>query len=149
MKHAKFLIFCVIAFAAIILVKTQFYQDAGADSSAGTNAHGTQIDFGSLPVKGMVTLIDLGATECIPCKMMAPIMAKLEADYQGKAVIAFIDVWKNRDQAPKYKIRAIPTQVFYDPSGTEVYRHEGFMSEKDIVAQLTIMGVPSPSEKKE
>ncbi|MCM2286187.1 MAG: thioredoxin family protein [Desulfobacula sp.] len=149
MKHARFLIICVIAFAVILLVKTQFYQDAGADSSAGTNAHGTRIDFESLPVKGMVTLIDLGATECIPCKMMAPIMAKLEADYQDKAVIAFIDVWKHKEQAPKYKIRAIPTQIFYDASGTEVYRHEGFMSEKDIVAQLTKMGVPSPPEKKD
>jgi thioredoxin 1 len=149
MKHARFLIICVIAFAVILLVKTQFYQDAGADSPAGTNAHGTRIDFESLPVKGMVTLIDLGATECIPCKMMAPIMAKLEADYQGKAVIAFIDVWKHKEQAPKYKIRAIPTQIFYDASGTEVYRHEGFMSEKDIVAQLTKMGVPSPPEKKD
>nr|NJM03713.1 thioredoxin family protein [Desulfobacula sp.] len=97
----------------------------------------------------MVTLIDLGATECIPCKMMAPIMTKLEADYQDKAVIAFIDVWKNREQAPKYKIRAIPTQIFYDASGKEVYRHEGFMSEKDIVAQLTKMGVPSPPGKKD
>ena len=149
MKNAKFLILCVIAFAVILVVKTQFFQDAGTGSSAGTSSHGTQIDFESLPVKGMVTLIDLGATECIPCKMMAPIMTKLEADYQGKAAIAFIDVWKNRDQAPKYKIRAIPTQVFYDPAGTEVYRHEGFMSEKDIVAQLTKMGVPSPPEKKE
>jgi thioredoxin 1 len=149
MKHARFLIICVIAFAVILLVKTQFYQDAGADSSAGTNAHGTRIDFESLPVKGMVTLIDLGATECIPCKMMAPIMTKLEAGYQGKAVIAFIDVWKHKEQAPKYKIRAIPTQIFYDASGTEVYRHEGFMSEKDIVAQLTKMGVPSLPEKKD
>lgn len=149
MKHARFLIICVIAFAVILLVKTQFYKDTSPEPSAGTGSHGTPIDFESLPVKGMVTLIDLGATECIPCKMMTPIMTKLEADYQGKAVIAFIDVWKHREQAPKYKIRAIPTQVFYDASGTEVYRHEGFMSEKDIVAQLTKMGVPSPSEKKD
>jgi thioredoxin 1 len=149
MKHARLLIICVIAFAVILVVKTQFFQDAGIDSSAGTNAHGTRLDFESLPVKGMVTLIDLGATECIPCKMMAPIMVKLEADYKDKAVIAFIDVWKHKEQAPKYKIRAIPTQIFYDASGTEVYRHEGFMSEKDIVAQLTKMGVPSPSEKKD
>jgi thioredoxin 1 len=149
MKHARFFIICVIAFAVISLVKTPLYNYVSAGTSAGTKSHGTQIDFENLPVKGMVTLIDLGATECIPCKMMAPIMTKLEADYQGKAVIAFIDVWKNRGQAPKYKIRAIPTQIFYDASGTEVYRHEGFMSEKDIVAQLTKMGIPSLSEKKE
>ncbi len=141
MRHLRFLIFCVLAFALISLVKTQF--------GKSDLAQGNQIDFNNLPVKGMVTLIDLGATECIPCKMMAPIMTKLEADYQGKAVIAFIDVWKHREQAPKYKIRAIPTQVFYDVSGTEVFRHEGFMSEKDIVAQLTKMGVTPPSGKKD
>jgi thioredoxin 1 len=81
--------------------------------------------------------------------MMAPVMKKVEADYQGKAAIVFIDVWKNREQAPKYKIRAIPTQVFYNASGTEVFRHEGFMSEKDIVAQLTKMGVPAPPKNKD
>jgi thioredoxin 1 len=145
----RLIILCFIAFAVISFVKTPLYNYASAGTPAGTNAHGTRIDFESLPVKGMVTLIDLGATECIPCKMMAPIMTKLETDYQGKAAIAFIDVWKNREQAPKYKIRAIPTQIFYDASGKEVYRHEGFMSEKDIVAQLTKMGVPSPPEKKE
>ncbi|MFH2091869.1 MAG: thioredoxin family protein [Pseudomonadota bacterium] len=147
MKQAKFFILCVISFAVIFFA--QFYKDTASEALAGTGNHGAAIDFESLPVKGMVTLIDLGATECIPCKMMAPIMTRLEADYQGKAVIAFIDVWKHRDQAPKYRIRAIPTQIFFDSSGTEVYRHVGFMSEKDIVAQLTKMGVPSPSEKKE
>jgi len=149
MKNTRFLIFCVIAFALISLAKTQFHKDAMADSSAGTKVSGVPIGFDQLPVKGMVTMIDLGATECIPCKMMAPVMKKVEADYQDKAVIAFIDVWKNREQAPKYRIRAIPTQVFFDPSGKEVYRHEGFMSEKDIVAQLTKMGIPSPLEKKD
>lgn len=149
MKNAKLIIICVIAVAVILLVKTQFFTDTAQELSAGTVSHSAPIDFENLPVKGMVTLIDLGATECIPCKMMAPIMAKLETDYQGKAAIAFIDVWKHKEQAPKYKIRAIPTQIFYDASGTEVSRHEGFMSEKDIVAQLTKMGVPSPPEKKE
>ncbi len=141
MRHLRFLIFCVLAFAFISLVKTQF-------NKSGL-AQGNQIDFNNLPVKGMVTMIDLGATECIPCKMMAPVMKKVEADYQGKAEIAFIDVWKNQDQAPKYKIRAIPTQIFYDASGTEVFRHEGFMSEKDIVAQLTKMGVPATPKNEE
>ena len=48
-----------------------------------------------VPVKGMVTLVDVGADACIPCKMMAPILEKLEKVYQGKAAIVFIDVWKN------------------------------------------------------
>lgn len=85
-----------------------------------------------LPVPGMVTMIDLGAKSCVPCKMMAPILEKLEAEYRGKAAIVFIDVWKNKEEAQKYGIRAIPTQIFYDKNGKERGRHEGFLDEKDI-----------------
>ena len=94
-----------------------------------------------VPVKGMVTMVDLGANSCIPCKMMAPIMEKLEKDYKGKAAILFIDVWKDPDQAKRFGIRAIPTQIFYDKEGKEVYRHVGFMSENAIVTQLKNLGV--------
>ena len=99
------------------------------------------LDFGKVPVNGMVTMIDLGAKSCIPCKMMAPIMEKLEKVYQGKAAIVFIDVWVNRNQAGRFGISAIPTQIFFDPQGKEVYRHVGFMGEEAIVAQLKKMGV--------
>jgi len=97
--------------------------------------------FSELPVKGVVTMIDLGAEKCVPCKMMAPIMAKLEKAYAGRAAIVFIDVWKNEEQVGRFGIRAIPTQVFFNEKGKEVYRHVGFMSEEDIVAQLEKMGV--------
>ena len=97
--------------------------------------------FSELPVKGVVTMIDLGAEKCIPCKMMAPIMAKLEKAYAGRAAIVFIDVWKNEEQVGRFGIRAIPTQVFFNEKGKEVYRHVGFMSEEAIVAQLEKMGV--------
>jgi thioredoxin 1 len=94
-----------------------------------------------VPVKGMVTMLDIGADKCIPCKMMAPIMKELEEEYQGKAAIIFIDVWKHPEQAPKFRIRAIPTQIFYDKDGKEVQRHEGFMEKKAIVAVLEKLGV--------
>jgi thioredoxin 1 len=101
-------------------------------------------DFNTIPAKGTVTMIDLGAKKCIPCKMMAPIMEKLEKTYAGKAEIVFIDVWKNNDQANRFRINAIPTQIFFDKDGNEVYRHTGFMDENSIVQQLTKMGVPAP-----
>jgi thioredoxin 1 len=94
-----------------------------------------------IPVKGMVTMVDLGATSCIPCKMMAPILQKLEKEYEGKAAIVFIDVWKDKKPAQRFRIRAIPTQIFFDKDGNEVYRHVGFMSENGIVTQLKNMGV--------
>ncbi len=95
------------------------------------------------PVKGKVTMVDIGAKKCIPCKMMAPILEELEKEYgeSGKAAIIFIDVWENREAGPKFGVRVIPTQIFYDREGKEVYRHEGFMSKKEIVAMLQKLGV--------
>lgn len=98
-------------------------------------------EISGIPVKGMVTMVDLGAKSCIPCKMMAPIMERVEKGYKGKAAIIFVDVWKNQEPAKRFGIRAIPTQIFFDKEAKEVYRHVGFMSEEAIVAQLKKMGV--------
>jgi len=101
----------------------------------------TNHDFNALPVKGTVTMVDLGAKKCIPCKMMAPIMEKMEKKYEGKAAIVFIDVWEHRDQARRFGIRGIPTQIFFDADGQEVTRHLGFMPEEEIVKILGQLGV--------
>lgn len=94
-----------------------------------------------VPVKGMVTMIDLGAKTCIPCKMMAPILAKLEKEYAGKAAVVFFDVREDPAPAKHFGIRAIPTQIFFDKTGKEVYRHEGFLGEEEIVRRFKDMGV--------
>jgi thioredoxin 1 len=94
-----------------------------------------------LPVKGLVTMVDLGAKSCIPCKMMAPILEKLEKDYKGKAAIVFVDISKDITPAERFGISVIPTQIFFDKQGKEVLRHTGFMSEEAIVTQLKKMGV--------
>lgn len=95
----------------------------------------------NVPVKGMVTLVDLGARSCIPCKMMAPILEKMEKLYAGKAAVIFLDVWKDPKPAQYFRIRGIPTQIFFDKEGKEVIRHEGYLSEEDIVKQFKSMGV--------
>jgi len=96
-----------------------------------------------VPVQGKVTMVDIGAKKCIPCKMMAPIMEELEKEYgsTGKAAIIFIDVWENPNEGKKFGIRSIPTQIFYDKTGKEVSRHEGFMPKNSIVAELEKLGV--------
>ena len=108
---------------------------------ASTVFAGGVVDFNRVPVKGKVTMIDLGAKTCIPCKMMAPILEKMEKKYDGRAAIVFIDVREHREQARRFGIRAIPTQIFYDADGKEKSRHVGFMSEDDIVKTLSQLGV--------
>ncbi|MCB2215278.1 MAG: thioredoxin family protein [Desulfobulbaceae bacterium] len=95
-----------------------------------------------VPTPGLVTMLDLGATQCVPCKMMAPIIEELKVEYQGRASIIFIDVWQHREQARLFGIKGIPTQIFYDRDGNEVGRHVGFMDKESIVSVFKKLGVP-------
>jgi thioredoxin 1 len=89
-----------------------------------------------LPVQGKVTLVDIGAASCIPCKMMAPILAELKQEYQGRAEVHFVDVRLDKKAIDRFKVKGIPSQVFYDRQGKEVYRHLGFMDKQAIVMVL-------------
>ena len=91
--------------------------------------------------KPLPRLVDLGAGKCIPCKMMAPILKDLKTTYAGKMDVVFIDVWENPDAGKKYGINVIPTQIFYDAAGRELFRHEGFFGKDDILAKWKELGV--------
>src|SRR5512141_3398391 len=78
-------------------------------------------------------LVDLGAGKCIPCKKMAPILEELKKEYAGRMNVEFIDVWVNPDAGKPYGIEVIPTQIFYDAEGKELFRHVGFFAREDIL----------------
>lgn len=88
-----------------------------------------------------VTVVDFGASNCLPCIQMKPIFADLEKEYEGKANILLLEISDHRSLARKYQITLIPTQIFFDVQGNEVYRHIGFMSKEEIVNILKEMGV--------
>jgi len=85
-----------------------------------------------IPVNGTVTMVDLGAKTCIPCKMMAPILEELKVEYQGRAAVIFIDVREDPGQGKRFGVLSIPTQIFYDRNGREIFRHAGFYSKEKI-----------------
>jgi thioredoxin 1 len=91
--------------------------------------------------KKLPRLLDLGAGKCIPCKMMAPILEELKAEYAGSLEVVFVDVWQNKQAANEYGIQSIPTQIFYDATGKELFRHEGFFAKEDILAKWKELGV--------
>jgi len=134
---------CAVGLAVVGAVGYQLSLSSAPDASAPAPEAKMGAAASAVPVKGTVTMLDLGATECIPCKMMAPILKELEKEYEGKAAIVFIDVWKDPDPARKYGVRAIPTQIFFNEDGKEVYRHTGFMDKKSIVNKLEQLGVAS------
>ena len=91
--------------------------------------------------KGLPVLVELGSDQCIPCKMMAPILEELKAECAGKLQVSFLDVRKYRGLSALYGIQVIPTQIFYDTSGKELFRHEGFYAKDDILAKWKELGV--------
>ena len=108
-----------------------------ASASTGTTAAiAAPVAVAKLP-----KLLDLGATKCIPCKMMAPILEKLKQEYAGRLEVEFIDVWQNPDAAKQYKIGMIPTQIFYGDTGKEMFRHVGFIGREDILAKWKEFGI--------
>ncbi len=95
-------------------------------------------------------LIDVGAGKCIPCKMMAPILEELKKEYAGKMEVQFIDVWEHPEAGKPYGVQIIPTQIFYDAAGKELYRHTGFFAKEDILTKWRELGVdlgPLPERK--
>lgn len=88
--------------------------------------------------KPKVTFIELGSVNCIPCKMMQPIMEEIEKEYAGQVRVVFYDVWTEEGEpyASIYSIRVIPTQVFLNAEGKEYFRHEGFFPKEDLVKVL-------------
>lgn len=113
---------------------------------------------------GLPVMIDFGADSCQPCRQMAPVLMELNEELQGKAVIKFVDVWKNPDIARGIPLRVIPTQFFFYPDGSPyvpsnarksnliIYQHkdtgmhfftahEGGMDKNSILKILEDMGM--------
>ncbi len=91
--------------------------------------------------KGKPVLADFGRGVCIPCKQMKPVLEELAAEYKEKTSILIIEIDEYPALTRRHHIRLIPTQIFFDAQGKEVYRHEGFMSKKAIKEKLKDIGV--------
>lgn len=90
---------------------------------------------------GKPTMAEFGATGCIPCDMMQPILDGLRKDYKDKLNVVFIHVGEEQVVGARYGIRSIPVQVFFDANGQEVFRHTGFFAAEEVDKQLRAMGV--------
>jgi len=90
-----------------------------------------------------ITFIELGSVKCVPCRQMQPVMKAIEEKFAGQVKVIFYDVWQ-KDQshfAYDYHINLIPTQIFLDGNGNEIFRHEGFFPEEKITSFLKQQGL--------
>jgi len=135
MKNRNALNGLIVVAVVVIVAGVAWFRTQRAESTSATVAPTTQAVTTPMP-----RMIDLGADKCIPCKLMAPILKELRKKYAGRAVVEFVDVWKNPSAGQEYGVRTIPTQIFFDRDGKEVWRHEGFLSKEEIEAKLKELG---------
>lgn len=82
-------------------------------------------------------MVDFSAGWCGPCKMLAPIVAELAADMEGKAKIFTVDIDKCMDIAQKYDIMAVPTVVIFK-DGKPVEKMVGFQPKEVLKSKLEL-----------
>ena len=90
--------------------------------------------------RALPRLVELGGT-CVLCKMMQPILDELSQEYAGKLQVDVFDVLENPHIGTEYGVQILPTQIFFDASGKEIFRHEGFLPKEDILAKWRELGV--------
>lgn len=96
----------------------------------------TQTDFDSVILHSdKPAVVDFWAVWCGPCRIVAPIMEELAGEYDGKAVIAKLDVDSNREVATRYGIQAIPTMLFFK-GGEIVDRIVGASDKRTIAGKI-------------
>ena len=156
-------ILIIVVIVGIYILKSNPEKPMAA-STGDFALEATAIDLEQLKSYGLPIVIDFGADSCIPCKEMAPVLKELNQEMQGKAIVKFVDVWKNKNAADDFPVQVIPTQFYFDKEGNpfvprdaesmqmmlysardtnkHVYTaHQGGMTEEQLRAVLKEMGV--------
>jgi thioredoxin 1 len=92
--------------------------------------------------KDLPKMWDFGSENCIPCKEMLRILTPMMADYKDKVDIRIINVYEDKARTQQFRIVTIPTQVFIDAQGKELFRHIGVYPRDSIEARFREFGMP-------
>ena len=131
----------VVAAAAAFVLKTNKPATNSDAPNSIVSAETNQSQSTPVVAAKLPRLLDLGADKCVPCRMMFPVLDDLKKEYAGRLNVGFIDVWKIPDAAKAYGVTVIPTQIFYDADGKELFRHEGFFAKEEILSKWKELGV--------
>lgn len=97
----------------------------------------TQKNFNQITESKIPVIIDVNASWCGACKMLAPVFDEVSEKYKGKILFAKLDIDSQNALADQYGVTALPTLVFLKPGqNTPVMTNVGFISKKDLEAKI-------------
>ena len=95
----------------------------------------TANEFDALLSKNKLVLVDFYAPWCAPCKKMAPVVADIEKNFSGKALVKKLDVQANQKLQKSYNVEAIPGFVLFK-NGEQVWKHIGMLEYSELANQI-------------
>lgn len=133
----------LLPLAALLLALVGLAQYQWMNSE--TPPQSTEVTLPSIVGDGRPTLVEFGMNSCASCRTMHRILDELDATHGERLRIIRVNILEQSDLTRQWKIMAIPTQVFLDDAGQELYRHMGVLSARAIVEVFATRGVPLES----
>jgi len=90
-------------------------------------------------LSGKPTYVNFGVIGC--CDKMNPVTQSLRSGYSDKLNVVFIHTGDEEILSNLYGINTIPVQLLFDKDGTQILRHQGFISEEQVLAKLAESGI--------
>lgn len=90
---------------------------------------------------GKPLIVDFGMTRCLQCIQQAKTMDRLKETFGEKVLLQFVHVGEQDALASAYKVMLIPTLVYFDPQGREVFRNVGQMEHDEMVVKARKLGL--------
>jgi len=126
----------MIAMVAVILVAGLLFTGCGKDKAGEVPAKNAEIS------EKLPKMVDFWAPHCPPCREMIPMLKELEEEYAHAFELVKINTSEPENQAVaiQNQIRYIPTQIFYDENGKQLFRHTGYYSKQQILDKWKELG---------
>lgn len=116
-------------------ILTSLFLIMAASTQATELLEMTNLNASELLNQNVLTVVDIYADWCGPCKSLAPILKELNSEYGGKVHFVKLNADRENALSNSYNITGLPTLIFIK-NGQEVGRHTGFMSKNELIMNI-------------
>ncbi len=134
-----------LAAIAVLAVAIGLFVLRGQGGGPGTRAVSAPAQMppaGPIAGNGQPTLVEFGMNTCASCRAMHQVLDELSTTHGERLRIIRVNVMEQSELTREWKVIAIPTQVFLDGEGEELYRHLGFLSARAVRDGFSARGLP-------